>query len=225
MKSLAARTRLSLVMLALVMGALLFVPAGTVRYWQAWLYLVLFLGASALTSLDLLRRDPTLLERRLRGGPTAETRPVQKFIMLCASICFVAALVIPGLDRRFGWSSVPAWLVLVGDALLLLGFYGVLQVYRVNSFSSATIQVTDDQRVISSGPYAIVRHPMYACAGLYLLGTPLGLASYWAFAAVAVMLPFLIWRLLDEERFLALHLPGYVDYQQRVRYRLLPYVW
>jgi protein-S-isoprenylcysteine O-methyltransferase Ste14 len=225
MKSLTARAWLALAVLAVVMGLLLFVPAGTVDYWQAWVYLAIFMGASALTTLHLLRTDPALLERRMSGGPMAETRPAQKVIMLFTSIGFAALLVVPALDHRFGWSTVPLGVVVAGYVLVAVGFYLITRVYRENPFTSATIEVAENQKVISTGPYAIVRHPMYASASLYLLGTPLALGSYWGLVSVAVMMPFLIWRLLDEERFLARDLPGYTEYQNRVRYRLVPFVW
>jgi protein-S-isoprenylcysteine O-methyltransferase Ste14 len=225
MKNLNARAWFALAVLAVVMGLLLFFPAGTVHYWQAWVYLAIFFGASALTTLDLMRRDSALLERRMSGGPTAETRPVQKIIMLCTSIGFIALLVVPALDHRFGWSAVPLGGVIAGDVLVAIGFYLIFLVYRENTFTSATIEVAENQTVISTGPYAIVRHPMYASASLYLLGTPLALGSYWGLVPLAAMLPFLIWRLLDEERFLARNLPGYTEYQKRVRYRLVPFVW
>jgi protein-S-isoprenylcysteine O-methyltransferase Ste14 len=225
MKNLGARAWFALTILAVVMGLLLFVSAGTVHYWQAWAYLSIFTGSSALTTLYLLRRDPGLLERRMRGGPTAEERPVQKVIMLCTSIGFIALLVVPALDRRFGWSAVPLGPVVVGDVLVAVGFYLIALVYRENSFTSATIELAEHQTVISTGPYAIVRHPMYASGSLYLLGTPLALASLWGFIPIAAMMPFLIWRLFDEERFLAKNLPGYTEYQKRVRHRLIPFVW
>jgi len=224
-KSLGARAWFALTILTAVMGLLLFVSAATVHYWQAWVYLSLFAGASALTTLYLLREDPALLERRMSGGPTAEKRPAQKLIMLCTSIAFIALLVVPAFDHRFGWSSVPLAAVVAGDVLVALGFWLISLVYRENTFTSATIEVAEHQKVISTGPYAIVRHPMYASASLYLLGTSLALGSYWGFAAIAAMLPFLVWRLLDDERFLAKNLSGYTEYQKRVRHRLVPFVW
>jgi protein-S-isoprenylcysteine O-methyltransferase Ste14 len=172
-----------------------------------------------------MRKDPALLERRMRGGPSAEKQPTQKFIMLCTSLGFIALLVVPALDYRFAWSMVPLAGVLVGDALVAVGFYFIFLVYKENTFTSATIEVAAGQKVISTGPYALVRHPMYASASLYLAGTPLALGSYWGFVPLAGMLPFLIWRLFDEERFLALNLPGYTEYQKKVRHRLVPRIW
>jgi protein-S-isoprenylcysteine O-methyltransferase Ste14 len=225
MKNLNAKAWLALAALAVVMGLLLFVPAGTIHYWQAWVYLSIFTGASVLTTLYLMRKDPALLERRMSGGPTAEKRPTQKFIMLCTSIGFIALLVVPAFDHRFGWSNVPLCVLLVGDLLVAVGFALIVRVYRENTFSSATIEVIEGQQIISTGPYAIVRHPMYASAFLYLIGTPLALGSYWGLLPIAAMMPFLIWRLFDEERLLAAELPGYSDYQKKVRFRLVPRIW
>lgn len=164
------------------MGLLLFVPAGTVHYWHAWVYLSIFTGASVLTTLYLVRRDPALLERRMSGGPMAEKRPAQKLIMLGTSVGFIALLVVPALDHRFGWSAVPPAGVVAGDVLVAIGFYLISLVYRENTFTSAIVEVVENQKVISTGPYAIVRHPMHASASLYLLGTPLALGAYWGWS-------------------------------------------
>jgi protein-S-isoprenylcysteine O-methyltransferase Ste14 len=223
--TLNARAWLALAILAIVMGLVLFVTAGTVHYWQAWVYLAVFFGISALVTVYLMRRDPALLERRMRGGPTAEPEPSQRIIMWLVSVGFVALLVVPAVDRRFGWSHLPSWVALAGNALTVIGFYLIFLVYRENTYGAATIRVTADQRVISTGPYAVVRHPMYASASLYLIGTPLALGSLWGLVPLVLIVPALIWRLLDEERLLARDLPGYTEYQRRVRYRLLPAMW
>jgi protein-S-isoprenylcysteine O-methyltransferase Ste14 len=225
MSTLNAQAWLSLAVLAVVMGLLLFIPAWTILYWQAWIYLSIFIGASILTTLYLMKRDPALLKRRMRGGPTAEKRSAEKFIMLCMSICFIALLVVPALDHRLRWSAVPLYGVILGDVLVATGFYFIFLVYRENTFTSAIIEVAEDQKVISTGPYAVVRHPMYASALLYLVGTPLALGSFWGLLAFAVMVPFLLWRLFDEERFLARNLSGYTEYQKKVRHRLIPFIW
>jgi protein-S-isoprenylcysteine O-methyltransferase Ste14 len=223
--NLRAKAWLSLAALAIVTGLVIFTLAGTIRYWEAWVYLAVFLGASFIITIDLMHRDPALLARRMSGGPTAEKRPVQQIIMTVASAAFLATMVVPALDRRFGWSHVPVVVVLLGDALIALGYYFVYLVSKANTFMSATIELAKDQRVISTGPYAIVRHPMYAGAMLYVLGTPLALGSYWGLLAVAAMLAGIIWRLLDEERFLATSLPGYAEYQRKVQRHLVPFVW
>jgi len=213
---------LGLVCLAVAMALLLFVPAGTVHYWHAWIYLAVFFGASGVITLYLMRKDPALLERRLRGGLAAEKKRTQKIIMLFVSIGFIALLVVPGFDYRYGWSRVPLYVVIAGDLLTALGFFVTFLVYKANTFAFATIQVTAHQKVISTGPYAVLRHPMYAGGSLYLLGTPLALGSYWGLLPLAAMIPFLIWRLFDEERFLTENLPGYSDYCAKVRRRLIP---
>ena len=225
MMSLNFRAWLSLAVLVGAMALLLFVPAGTVRYWHAWVYLAMFSGLSAALTRDLMRRDPALLERRMKGGPTAEQRPQQKIIMAACSVGFIALLVVPALDFRFGWSSVPLPMVLLGNLLFVVGFGFIGRVYRENTFTSATIEVAPDQHVVSTGPYAIVRHPMYASALLYLIGTPLALRSYVGLVPFILTLPFLLWRLLDEERVLVHELPGYREYQAHVRYRLVPHLW
>jgi protein-S-isoprenylcysteine O-methyltransferase Ste14 len=222
MDNLNSKTWLRIAFLAVVMGLLLFVPAGTARYWQAWGYLAVFFGASCSITLYLMKKDPALLKRRLRGGPTAEKEKTQKIIMLFVSAGFIPLLVVPALDHRFMWSSAPLYMVIAGDILTALGFYIVFLVYKENTFTSATIEVADDQKVISTGPYAIVRHPMYAGSLLYLLGTPLALGSYWGLPVAATMTPFLIWRLFDEEGFLSRNLPGYKEYCARVGWRLIP---
>jgi protein-S-isoprenylcysteine O-methyltransferase Ste14 len=225
MKSLYSKALLRLVALAVSIGLLLFAPAGTAKYWQAWVYLGIFTGASLLTTLYLIEKDPALLKRRMSGGPTAEREPAQKIIMLFASIGFIGLLIIPALDHRFGWSIVPLPLVIAGDTLVANGFYFIFLVYRENTFTSAIIEVAKDQKVISTGPYALVRHPMYASAFLYLAGTPLALGSYWGLLALLFMMSFLIWRLFAEEKFLAENLSGYTEYQKQVQHRLVPYVW
>ena len=150
---------------------------------------------------------------------------MQRVIMTGTSIGFIALLVVPGFDRRFGWSDVPLAAVVAGDALVAVGFWLIFLVYRENAFASATIELAENQKVVSTGPYAIVRHPMYASASLYLVGTPLALGSYWGLVPIVMMIPFLIWRLFDEERFLAKNLPGYAEYQKRVRHRFVPFLW
>jgi protein-S-isoprenylcysteine O-methyltransferase Ste14 len=223
--SLNARAWLALVVVTLVMCALLFGSAGTIRYWQAWVYVAIFVVASVPTSVYLMKKDPALLARRMRGGPMFEKEGTQRIIMTFTSLGFIAILVVPGLDRRFGWSAVPSWAVVLGDLLVATGFLLIFVVYRENTFTAATIQVAPGQTVISTGPYAVVRHPMYASGALYMFGIPLALASYWGYLALAAMMPFLLWRLLDEERILTRDLPGYVDYRRRVRHRLVPFIW
>jgi len=214
-----------LVILFLITAALLFGAAGTLDYWQAWLYLAVYFACSIAISVYLIRKDPALLARRMSGGPFAEKEPAQRIIMAITSLGFIALAVVPALDRRFGWSHVPVLAVLAGEAIMLIGWIGIYFVFRENSFASATIESAADQRVISTGPYAVMRHPMYAAALLMLLGISPALGSWWGLPVMVAILPALIWRLTDEERFLVQNLPGYPEYREAVRYRLLPLVW
>ena len=222
MKNLIAKAWFGLAFLAVMTALILFGSAGTIDYWQAWVYLGTFFGASILITCYLIKSDPELLRRRLSAGPTAEKEKAQKIVMLVASAGFIALLVVPALDHRFGCSSVPLYVTIAGDILTGLGFYLIFLVYRENTFTSAIIEVAPNQQVISTGPYAIVRHPMYVGGMLLFLGTPLSLGSYWGLLALVGLLPALIWRLLDEERFLSAELQGYSEYCREVRWRLMP---
>ena len=225
MSKLAEKTTLGFANLILLLAIALFAPAWTLRFWQAWLYLFLFAASSAAITVYLWKHDQVLLSRRVRAGPTAEKTGTQRIIQLFASLGFLAIMVVPSLDRRFSWSHVPLLLVLVGDLLVVLGFYIVFRVFRVNTFTAATVEVTEHQTVISKGPYAFVRHPMYCGALVMLLGTPLALASWWGLVAFALMVAAIVIRLLDEEKLLLANLSGYAEYAARVKYRLMPSVW
>jgi protein-S-isoprenylcysteine O-methyltransferase Ste14 len=215
----------SLLLLALAMAALLFIPAGTLDYWQVWTFLAVYFAASLALTLYLMKKDPKLLERRMRGGPTAEKEPVQKIIMTFASLGFIGLLVVPALDHRFGWSHMTPLVALAGDALVAIGWLAIFFVFKENTFSAAIIELAPGQKVVSTGPYAMVRHPMYAGALVMLAGIPIALGSWWGLFIIVAVIPAVIWRLLDEEKFLARNLPGYVEYQNRVRHRLIPGVW
>jgi protein-S-isoprenylcysteine O-methyltransferase Ste14 len=225
MSRLHRRAFLGLLFLIVVMGTALITSAGTLRYWQAWVFLGLYFVCSLSVTLYLAKHDPALLARRMRGGPFAEKQISQKIIMSFASLGFIALLVVPGFDHRHGWSLMSPAMVVVGEALFVLGWIAIFFVFRENSFGWARIELADEQKVISSGPYALVRHPMYSAGSLLLTGIPWSLGSWWGELAMAVIVPAVILRLLDEEKFLARHLDGYVDYQNRVRYRLLPLIW
>jgi protein-S-isoprenylcysteine O-methyltransferase Ste14 len=225
MSNLHTKALVALLLLFLAMAALLFVPPWTFDYWQAWTFLAIYFGASVAITLYLMRKDPQLLARRMSGGPAAEKLPAQKIIMSLASLGYIGLLVVPALDHRFGWSQMPPSLALAGDVLVGLGFLGVFFVFRENTFTSATIELAPDQKVISTGPYALVRHPMYAAGLVLLCAIPIALGSWWGVLVFLAILPALLWRLFDEEKFLAKNLPGYPEYQTRVRYRLIPRVW
>lgn len=214
-----------LLQLVVGFGALLFLPAGTFAYPAAWAFIGMFFLCSLAITLYLAATDRRLLEQRLAVGPAAEQRPQQKAIMTLAMATFAATLVVPALDRRFGWSDMQTWVIVAGHALIVTGFLIVARVFHENSYGASTIRVADDQRVISTGPYAVVRHPMYAGALVLVLGMPLALGSWWGLLLLVPTLIGLAWRLTDEERFLMERLEGYADYRQAVRYRLIPRLW
>ena len=225
MTNLLIRTFLGFAFLLLILALALFIPAGSLAIWQAWAYLAVFAACTILITLYLIRRDPALLERRVRGGPAAERQTSQQIIQSVASICFIALFILPGLDYRFHWSHVPPVVSILADGLVIVGFYIVFLVFKENSYTSATIEVAADQRVISSGPYGVVRHPMYAGAFLLVIFTPLALGSWAALPLPIPLILVIVLRLLDEEKYLAANLPGYAEYRQKVRYRLLPSIW
>jgi protein-S-isoprenylcysteine O-methyltransferase Ste14 len=214
-----------LLVLLVVMGAVLFVSAWTFNYWQAWVFLSVFGLSSLAVTVYLMKNDPKLLERRMHGGPTAEKELSQKIIMSAASIGFAAILIVPALDHRWHWSAVPPYAVIAGNILIVLGWTIILFVFRENTFTSATIEVAADQRVVSTGPYAVVRHPMYSGSLLYFLGIPIALGSWWGLFVGILMMPVFVLRLFDEEKLLARNLLGYSEYMVRVKYRLVPFVW
>jgi protein-S-isoprenylcysteine O-methyltransferase Ste14 len=206
-------------------AVLLFAPAGTLHYWQAWLYGFVFIAGVAVISVYFLKHDPDLVRRRMNVGPGAETEPAQKIIMVLVLSGFLLLIVVPGVDHRWHWSDIPSWLVLVANGLVALSFVVFFVVMMQNSYAASTIRVEAGQPVISTGLYGIVRHPMYSGALLLLFFTPLALGSYWGLLVGMAMLPALIWRLLDEERFLKINLPGYANYCRKTRYRLVPFLW
>jgi protein-S-isoprenylcysteine O-methyltransferase Ste14 len=224
-RQLFARVVWQFLLFPIVMGAVLFLPAGTFDYWQAWVFVGVFFACTVAITAWMAVADPELLERRMSAGPAAEKETTQKIIMAFAFVSFAGLAVVPALDRRFGWSEVPTWVVILGDVLVALSYVGFYFVFRENTYGAATIQVAEGQRVISTGPYAAVRHPMYAGALVLMLGMPLALGSWWGLLIIVPSVLVLVWRILDEERFLAENLPGYTDYEKKVRYRMVPFVW
>jgi protein-S-isoprenylcysteine O-methyltransferase Ste14 len=214
-----------LAQLLAVMGLLLFAPAGTLRFFEAWIFLGLFFGSSLAITLYLAKRDPSLLARRVEAGPMAEKERTQRIIMGLASLSFIATILVPALDHRFRWSRAPVPVVIGGDVLVAIGFVIVFLVFKENTFTSAVVEVAAKQRVIETGPYAVVRHPMYAGGLVLVAGIPLALGSFVGLVAFAPFVAIIVWRLLDEERFLVGHLAGYPEYRKKTRYRLIPCVW
>jgi protein-S-isoprenylcysteine O-methyltransferase Ste14 len=177
------------------------------------------------STIYLARYDTPLLERRLAAGPWQEKERSQRVIVSAIILAFFAAIVWPALDYRFGVSRVPGAVSILGEAITIASFLAMFWVLTTNSWAAANVSVAADQRVVTTGPYAYVRHPMYACAIWLFAGMPLALGAWWPIALVLLVVPVLIWRLTDEERVLQRDLPGYAEYMQSVRYRLVPYVW
>jgi len=225
--SLKSRIFLRFAVLLVLFSAMLFIPAGSLKFWQGWAFMALIFIPSVIFFIYFYKHDPQLLERRLQRK---EKIREQKILVSVLKPFFLFAFLLPGLDYRFGWSrtivgAVPLWIVLLAQALLLGGYLFVIWSLKVNSFAARTIQVEDGQKVISTGPYRLVRHPMYTGSIVLWLCTPLALGSYITWPAFALLIPFYFFRLLNEEKVLCKELPGYSEYCLRTRFRLIPFIW
>jgi len=205
-----------------VLGAILFIPAGTLHYWEAWLYMAVLLIPMAFALRHMLRHHGEILDRRLR---LREKEAAQRRIIAASYPFFLLAFILPGLDHRWGWSDVPPVVVIAADAVVLVGYALCVRVMLANPYAGRTVQVDADQQVVSTGPYAIVRHPMYLGAMLLYVASPLALGSYWAVLPALVVIPILVARIINEEQVLERDLPGYREYKAVTRYCLLPGIW
>jgi protein-S-isoprenylcysteine O-methyltransferase Ste14 len=206
-------------------GLMLLLTAGTVNYWQAWVLLAVFAIATWTSSIYLLRTNPAALQRRMRGGPTAEARMAQKVLIGCFWLSFATIFIVSVLDHRFGWSAVPPAICLVGDVLVAIGLGVVMLVIIQNSYAAATVRVEAGQKLVSTGLYRLVRHPMYTGNVITMVGIPLALGSYWGLVVVLSGVVVLALRIRDEEKLLREELAGYREYTQKIRYRLVPSMW
>jgi protein-S-isoprenylcysteine O-methyltransferase Ste14 len=223
--NLAIRAAKTTVLGLLVLGVIVFVPAGTLAYWQGWAFILVFTASTNIIGLYLAIKDPALLERRLKAGAAAETRPVQKALIAIAFAGAFALVIVSALDHRFGWSRMPAGIAVLGNLLVALGLMSNLWVFRENSYGASTIGTMEGQKVISSGPYALVRHPMYVGVLILVIGVPLALGSWRGLLFLLLDVPILVLRILDEERMLASELEGYAAYMRKVRHRFVPGLW
>jgi len=210
---------------AVLQGMLLFLPAGTFHYWQAWVFIVVFMITISVFGIYFSIKDPALMERRKQAGPGAEQSTLQKIVAMIAFASLVGLFIISGLDHRFGWSAMPSFFSWVGDVLVVVVFLLYSLVFKANSFGASNIRVEENQRVASTGPYALVRHPMYSVGVLFFAAIALGLGSWWALLLIVIAIPVLVLRILDEEKVLEKELAGYKEYEQKVRYRLIPFLW
>ena len=208
-----------------VLGLILFLPAGTLNYWQAWVFIAVVMVATIFPSIYIARTNPAALQRRMHGGPRAEARTLQKIVITGALLGLFAMLAFSAFDHRMGWSSVPAWVCLLGDVLVAAGLGIAMLVVIQNGYAAATVTVETGQNVVSGGVYKFVRHPMYVGNVVMMLGVPLALGSYWGLFFVFPGVVVLSFRILDEEKLLTQELPGYREYAQQVRYRMVPCVW
>jgi protein-S-isoprenylcysteine O-methyltransferase Ste14 len=206
----------------LALSAMFFIPAGTLAYWEAWLYMGTLLIPMVFVVRYLLRHSPQLLERRFQARERERT---QIGVQTIGTFFLLAAFILPGLDHRWGWSSVPAAVVIVADLLVLLGYGVIVRVFMENEFASRTVVVVEGQQVVSTGLYGIVRHPMYVGVIVFYLASPVALGSWWALLPAAIIVPMLVIRIVNEEQVLERELTGYTEYRHQVRYRLVPGIW
>jgi protein-S-isoprenylcysteine O-methyltransferase Ste14 len=204
---------------------MLFVPAGTLNYWQGWTFIVVFALATLIPSVYLAKHDPAALKRRMKAGPTKETRPVQRVVAAVSFLLTPLMMVTAGLDHRFGWSTVSVPVVIVGDLLVAAGLVFAQWAVIQNGYAAATITVESEQPLVSTGLYGLVRHPLYLGALIMMVGSPFALASLWALLILIPGFVALAVRIFDEEKTMREELGGYDQYMAKVHHRLVPYVW
>ena len=204
------------------MGIFILLPAGTFIFWEAYAYFATLLIPAAFVISYFLKRDPAFLERRAKMN---EKEAQQKIIVILSIIPYMAGFILPGFDHRFGWSDIPVYIVIIADLLVLLSYIYIFFVFKENSYAARVVEVEDDQKVISTGPYSMVRHPMYLGVLVMFLSTPIALGSYWAVIPFALMPVILVFRILNEEKVLSEQLPGYSEYCKNVRFRIIPFIW
>lgn len=209
-------------MFFVVLGLLFFLPAGTFNYWEAWVYIFVLSIPMVILFRYLYKHDPQLLERRMR---TRERQKTQKWVIGLSWLFFLPAFIIPGFDRRFEWSHVPLAVIVISFLLVLSGYLLFALVLKTNSYASRVIEVEKGQKVITTGPYAIVRHPMYIAVLVIYVFSPLALGSYWAMLPLPLLLILLVFRIKGEEKELLENLEGYKEYVMKTKYRLLPGIW
>jgi protein-S-isoprenylcysteine O-methyltransferase Ste14 len=216
------RVLIRVVLIVPVLAAVFFIPAGTLAYWEAWVYLAVLLIPFALVIGYFLRNNPEFLERRMQ---MRERESAQRRIIGLSFFWFALTFILPGLDHRFGWSAVPVPVVIAADLLVLLGYGLIFLVFRENQYAARVVQVEQSQQVITTGPYAFVRHPMYLGTLAMYLASPLALGSYWALIPALLIIPILVARIGNEEKVLERELRGYEEYERQTRYRLMPRIW
>ncbi len=222
MKNLYLKSVGGLLYVFVAISTLIFLSAWSLHYWQAWMFLAVFMVSISAIFLHLAKNDPNLLARRVK---TTEKETSQKIIRFLVNLVFTAVIVVSALDHRFVWSAISPKFVIIGDSLVVLGLLIIFFVFKENTFTAQIVDVESGQKVISTGLYAVVRHPMYVGGLVFILGTPLALGSLWGLLMIVLFLPVMAWRALDEEKVLTKDLAGYAEYCDKVKYRLIPFVW
>ena len=222
MKSLIKKIIIRFSLVPIILGLLILIPAGTFNYWQVYLYFTIIIIPMIFVLRYFLKNDPSFLERRTRAK---EKEKEQLIIQIVFSFVFFSGFIIPGLDKRFGWSNVPLIIVIIADLVILLGYLLIFFVFKQNSYASRIVEVEKDQKIITTGLYGLVRHPMYIGVIIMYVPTPIALGSYYGLIPMAAIPLAIIFRIINEEKVLCNDLPGYKDYRQKTKYRLIPYIW
>jgi protein-S-isoprenylcysteine O-methyltransferase Ste14 len=222
MKALKKKIAIRFSLLPLFLGLIILLPAGTLKFWQCYTYFAVLVIPMIFVIFYFLKKDPKFLERRTRAK---EKEKKQKLLSIFSTTIFLAGFIISGLDHRFAWSNIPAYIIIMADIIVLLGYLIIFFVFKQNSYASRIIEVNENQKVISTGLYGVVRHPMYLGIIIMFLPTPIALGSYWALFPFAVLPFFLVLRILNEEKVLSDNLQGYKEYCQKTRFRLIPFIW
>jgi len=209
-------------MFLLIFGLLFFIPAGTLQFWEAWVFFGVIIIPMLFALRWLAKNSPELLERRMRGK---EKEKEQKRLIGLSMLYFLGTYSLPGFDFRYGWSDVPLWVIILADIIIVLGYLIFFRVLKENAYASRIIEVEKEQEVISTGPYALVRHPMYVGVLIMYTFCPLALGSYWAVIPTVLLFIMIVFRIKNEEKVLSRDLKGYTEYMQKVKYRLVPGVW
>ena len=222
MKALKKKIALRFSLIPLFLGLIVLLPAGTLRFWQVYVYFTVLILPMTFVLFYFLKNDPKFLERRTRAR---EKEKQQMLISIFSTVVFLTGFIVPGLDRRYGWSTVPVFIVIAADIIVLFGYLIIFFVFRQNSYASRIIEVDKNQKVISTGLYGVIRHPMYIGVIIMFLSTSIALGSYWGLIPFAILPVALVFRILNEEKVLSNNLQGYKEYCKKTRYRLIPFIW
>jgi protein-S-isoprenylcysteine O-methyltransferase Ste14 len=225
METLKFKTLSRIIIFTIILGLLIFVPSWTIFYWQGWIFYFVVSICLFIMTLYFLKHDPALMESRVNIGPKAEKKIFQKILLSFFIVLLMGLVLLSALDHRFHLSKIPDAFIIISNFIILIGFYILYRVFKENSFASATIDLAKEQKVIATGPYSIVRHPMYSGAFLLFMFTPIALDSFFGIILSVLIAVIGVFRIIDEEKFLNINLSGYPDYCKKIKYRLIPFIW